>query len=497
MTRLAIALSLLIAIPAAAQWPQVPVPIFEPGLHSFPQNETIPAAALSEMFREELGKAYDPVLAPQLVSAHQLLENYFLIRTSSGRKAIVSSLEATKIDPNVLGCLCRIRSRWPSLSGGGVFYVNRKIGAYPIQYFAGVPKTYDRAKSWPVVIKLSAATPFLANPAPDAKQVVQIYTKWIDQELTRHPDALVLMPLLDLQEMWGPSYAGMNRVMQPLFDAADHLNIDPARVYLTGLSTGAQGAWNIALHYPTWFASVNPLGGSANADWQKLRLMNLKNVAPVVWHDDQDQIIKIGFAKSLIEQLRHLKIDVDFNETRDVGHVPTEQIVEAEYGRMRKYVRNLYPPQVWLQTNRPEVLFNRNDWVQIYQEQDTGKEMEMFFPSSSGHMSIDEKSCSMKADIHNNQIEATAENVDTLRFYVNDQMVDLAAPITVVVNKKQRFKGTVQPSIDLMLKDQLFIGRGWRYFTGAIDLELVDHAPTTRSTTSPSTHKGRIIVGPD
>jgi hypothetical protein len=46
-----------------------------------------------------------------------------------------------------------------------------------------------------------------------------------------------------------------------------------------------------------------------------------------------------------------------------------------------------------------------------------------------------------------------------------------------------------------MLKDQLFLGRGWRYFTGVIDVELVDR-PTTRPTIRPTTGKGRIIVGP-
>ena len=61
-----------------------------------------------------------------------------------------------------------------------------------------------------------------------------------------------------------------------------------------------------------------------------------------------------------------------------------------------------------------------------------------------------------------------------------------------------------------MLKDQLFLGRGWRYFTGVIDIDVTKHAefkPPTKpanqataarpgATTGPTTRKGRIIVGP-
>ena len=45
--------------------------------------------------------------------------------------------------------------------------------------------------------------------------------------------------------------------------------------------------------------------------------------------------------------------------TKGVGHLPTSEIVETEYQKMRQRVRTLYPSQVWLQTNRPDVSFNR------------------------------------------------------------------------------------------------------------------------------------------
>ena len=470
---------------AAAQRPQVAVPIFEPGINNFPAGESIPPATLQGMYRTELGKAYDPSLAPKLEQAHQLLEKYFQMRTAAGRKATVAGLQATGIDPNVLGRLCRIRANWPTLAGGGVFYVNEKIGAYGIQYFVGVPKAYDRTRPWPLVVKLPAATVFLSEPPPDAARVVQLYTAWINDDLAKHPDAVVLMPLLDLNELWGPSYTGINRVLQPILDTANRLNIDPARVYMVGHSTGALGVWNVALHFPTYFAAINPLAGAANEQWQKPRLANLWNVLPVIWHDDSDKVIKVSFATQLVEQLRHLDIHVDFDETKNLGHAPSDEVVGRDYQKMRAKVRPLYPKEVWDQTSLPDVQFNRIDWVQMYQQLDTGKELQMFFPRSSGHMTVYENSCTVHALVHDNQIEATIDNVNTLRFYVNDQMIDFSKPVAVVINKQQRFKGLLKPSVDEMLRDQLFLKRGWRYFTAAIDVDMVAHPPATRPTTAP------------
>lgn len=484
---------------AAGRRPAIAVPTSEPGANRPATQETIPKAALLPMYAAELGNAYDPVLADSLYEAHRLLEQYFEVNSAGERKLLVRQLEATKIDPNILGRLCRIRMHWPALAGGGVFYINQKKGPFDVRYFLGVPKTYDRGRPWPLVIKLPGAAAFLTTPPPDAKQVVDIYTGWIKEELSKHGDALVLMPLLNLDELYGPSYAGMNSVIEPMLDAADRANVDPAQVYMVGHSMAAHAVWNLALHYPTYFAAVNPLAGGATADWQRLRLMNLRNVLPVVWHDDDDTVIKVGFSKSLVTSLRNLKVPVEFDETRGVGHAPTEQIAEDEYQKMRRQVRNLYPPQVWLQTDRPDIVFNRNDWVQIYQEDDPGKERRLYFRIGTGHMTVYTNPCSVKAEVHGNRIDATADNVDTLRFYVNDQMANLAEPITVAINRKVKFKGTVKPSAEEMLRDQLFVGRGWRYYTAAIDIGLADH-PSTALATRPSTrplHKGRILVGPD
>ena len=452
-------------------------------------KQTISRETLEKMYEAELGELYDPADADAVYAAHQLLEQFFAEPASQARAGIIEQLRETKLDPNLIGRLTRIRMHWPTLEPG-VYYTNERHGPHHVRYFLGVPKGYDRTKRWPLVVRLPTAHAFLTDPPPDAERVTQIYTDWAMEELTAHPDALVLMPLLDLGELYGPSVPGMNTVMQPVLHAANRANVDPARVYLIGHSMSAHATWNLGLHFPTYFAAINPLAGAASGDWQRLRLINLSNVLPVVWHDATDDVIKVGFSRSLVKSLRALKMDVDYEETKGVGHAPPPDVLDRTYEKVRARVRRLYPKGVDIQSNRPETMYNRNDWAQIYQPLDPGKNRRLLLRRGSGPMRVYERSSRLQAaHAGANKIVAKTDNVATLRFYVNDEMVDFGKPVTVTVNGKPRFEKKLTPDVEPMLKDQLFLGRGWRYYTAVIDIDLAP--PATRPTTKPS---GKIIV---
>jgi pimeloyl-ACP methyl ester carboxylesterase len=455
---------------------------------SRPSWPPIPRDTLMQIYRTELGDKFRPDFDDRYLRAQELIEKYFETAGSAPRKAIAGELEETGLPADVIGRLCRVRMYWPQLEGGGVYYVNEKTGVFPTRYFFGVPAKYDRTKSWPLVIKLPTAHAFLGEPPPDAQQVTDIYTKWIKEESAAHPDAVVVMPLLNLSELWGPSYAGMNGAMLPMQHVANRVNIDPARVYLVGHSMSAHATWNLALHYPTYFAAINPLAGGASDTWQRIRIINLRNVLPVAWHDADDKVIKVTETRGLVTALKTQKVDVEYEETKGIGHAPTPAIAERLYEKMRARVRQLYPPVVSLQSNRPDTMFNRNDWLQVYQPIDTGKEHKALWQHGSGTMTYTDKTWRIEGAIKGQRIEITNDNVDSFRIYLNDQMVNLKDPITVIVNKRPRLEGVVRPSIEEMMKDQAFLGRGWRYYTAVLDVDMILHPPPpTRPSTKPAT----------
>ncbi len=445
---------------------------------------TMDDATLLSLCKSELRpQDREAIDAKLLLAAHRAVEDFF--SNPPDRKETIASLEAMTIGPNVVGRIARIRSGWPEFAGGGTFYINEKLGPHVVKYFVGLPATYTRTKAWPLVIKLAEADNFVTNPRPNGDLVASWHHQWIDEELQKHPDAIVLMPLLNLDELYGPSYAGMNTVIQPLYHAADRFNIDESRVYLVGHSMAAHAVWNLALHYPTYFAAFDAMAGSASQEFQRVRMMNLRNTLPVVWHDSADKVVKVDLSRALARILKTQKIEFDYTETKGIGHAPTDEIVEQTYAKMRARTRELYPRRETIQSDRPDSIFNRADWVQMYQPLNPGDEKWIMFSQGRGHMVTFDHPMKTDATINaSNHIEATTDNVESIRFYLNDQMVDFSKVVTVVVNHKSVFEDLVKPSVATVLNDQLFLGRGVRYFSATIDIDL-GPKPTSRASSAP------------
>ncbi len=176
-----------------------------------------------------------------------------------------------------------------------------------------------------------------------------------------------------------------------------------------------------------------------------------------------------------------MKFDVDYDETQGLGHAPPEQIVEDEYTKTRSRTRDLYPAAVFIQSNSLETIFNRADWIQIYQPLDPGEQAKVQFSHGSQGMYIYQNTFRVIGEITDRHtITLTTRNVRLVRVYLNDQMVDMSAPVKIIANGLTRYNAIPTQSIAEMLKDQTFIGRGWRYYTAVIDLDLTE-SPATRN----------------
>jgi hypothetical protein len=448
------------------------------GMTAAAPADVLPRDVLEKLYRIELGNQFSAASLPKLVSAHELLERYFAAPSSAERTEIAGRIDAVGLDRSIVGRLARLRIDWPALAPG-VYYINQKSGPREVRYFLGIPKSYDLTRSWPLVVKLPVANAFLTTPPPDAQHVADIYSQWITDELSVHPDVIVLMPLLNLDELYGPGPVGMNLVMQPIFDATGRANIDPARVYLIGHSMAAHAVWNLAIHYPTYFAAINPMAGSMHDAWQRFRLGNLENILCVVWHDASDDEVKVVESREIVRYLRHLQYDVDYSETESVGHVPPPSILRDEYQKLRGRQRDLYPRQVFIQSDSAETIYNRADWVQIYQPMSPGQQAKVEFSRGSQGMYLYQNGFRVAAQIvDSHSINLDTRNVRVVRLYLNEQMIDLDQPVKVVVNGKIRYDEIPPQSTSEMLKDEVFLGRGWRYYTAVIDLDLTQ-TPTT------------------
>ncbi|WP_426176796.1 prolyl oligopeptidase family serine peptidase [Massilia sp. TWR1-2-2] len=93
-------------------------------------------------------------------------------------------------------------------------------------------------------------------------------------------------------------------------------NVDRNRVYLTGMSMGGYGAWDLAINYPSYFAAIAPVCGGGNT----LRIGQLKDVPTWVFHGKKDQSVPEQESARMVAALRASGGDVTYTMLADGGH---------------------------------------------------------------------------------------------------------------------------------------------------------------------------------
>ena len=92
--------------------------------------------------------------------------------------------------------------------------------------------------------------------------------------------------------------------------------VDPARIYLTGLSMGGHGVWHLALKTPERFAALVPVcGGGIPALAAKL-----KNLPTWAFHGAEDDVVPLSASTEMVETLKKAGGDVKLTVYPDVGH---------------------------------------------------------------------------------------------------------------------------------------------------------------------------------
>ena len=101
-----------------------------------------------------------------------------------------------------------------------------------------------------------------------------------------------------------------------LDEVLDKYAVDENRVYLTGLSMGGFGAWQLAIHHPDRFATIVPICGGGDPS----KVCALKDVPVWVFHGAQDPTVPLQRSEEMVEALKACGGDVRFTVYPDLEH---------------------------------------------------------------------------------------------------------------------------------------------------------------------------------
>ena len=111
-------------------------------------------------------------------------------------------------------------------------------------------------------------------------------------------DFIVVSPQCPPDKWWNDVSDGLNKLVDNI---VANYNVDPDRLYITGLSMGGFGTWDMITKYPDKFAAAAPICGGGNSYLAKERLGKL----PIwVFHGAKDGTVSIDKSKEMVEALK-------------------------------------------------------------------------------------------------------------------------------------------------------------------------------------------------
>ncbi len=124
---------------------------------------------------------------------------------------------------------------------------------------------------------------------------------------------MVLSPQCPENQRWDA------RALSELLDhiIANH-QVDRSRIYLTGLSMGGQGTYDLAILRPNTFAAIAPICGG---DYMHAYSASIIKELPIwVFHGAMDEVVPLDNSVRIVKALKNLKADVQFTIYPMAGH---------------------------------------------------------------------------------------------------------------------------------------------------------------------------------
>jgi predicted peptidase len=196
----------------------------------------------------------------------------------------------------------------------------------PFKYRLLKPAQLTEGKKYPLVLFLHGA----GERGDDNQSQLQYFPQMMSEpEYRQRYECFLLAPQCPTGRWWGaarrrgedaaeentaghPSQAALGMLQECL----QKYPIDRKRVYLTGLSMGGYGSWDLAVRHPELFAAVVPICGGGDES-QAARLVGLP-----IWavHGGADPVVPAERSRRMIDAIKKAGGGPKYTELEGVGH---------------------------------------------------------------------------------------------------------------------------------------------------------------------------------
>lgn len=191
-----------------------------------------------------------------------------------------------------------------------------------------IPKTLDKEKKYPLVV--------LLHGIGERGDENEAQLKWgakefaTDENREKYP-CFVAVPQCPISDFWASALRDMSKDFKMSEEPTQALRmalelvgilqdefpqIDPNRLYITGLSMGGFGTWEAIQRKPDLFAAAVPICGGGDVT----KAVRLTKIPIWVFHGAEDQLVNPKWSQDMVEAIKKAGGNPKYTEYPDVGH---------------------------------------------------------------------------------------------------------------------------------------------------------------------------------
>ena len=211
----------------------------------------------------------------------------------------------------ISGCASLTRKAKPTVQPGQTAQTFEKVITKTLSsgYLLYLPERYGKEdKQWPLIL-------FLHGAGERGNDLELVKKHGPPKIVETKPDFpfVVVSPQCPSGMWWTELLDTLNALLDEIVGLYD---IDEERIYLTGLSMGGFGTWDLAAAFPERFAAIAPIcgGGTLRAG------RSLRDMPTWVFHGAKDRVVPLDESERMVRILKSAGNNARFTVYPEAGH---------------------------------------------------------------------------------------------------------------------------------------------------------------------------------